>query len=171
MDIYFHLFEFAAQDQGLCKNGNNNNNNNNTFCTALYCPRADLHAIAARSPHISNQYAAPFRVSMAIPHDVAAVGDSGTEGDSRAPLLRDEAVIRVHARRCGIFYCLFSCGRASLIHKLLPTSCGQQQPDGHGGEGEGDGGGGPYIKSAAVRWTTLALLLGFSAPDAHRSKL
>lgn len=42
--------------------------------------------------------------------------------------------------------------------KLLPTSCGRQQPDGHGGE---VGRWGGYIKSAAVRWTTLALLLGF----------
>lgn len=46
------------------------------------------HAIAARLPYTSNQYAAPFRVSMAIPHDVIAVVDSGTEGDSRSARCR-----------------------------------------------------------------------------------
>lgn len=41
-----------------------------------------------RLPYISNQYAAPFRVSMATPRDVIAVEDSGTEGDSRSAQLR-----------------------------------------------------------------------------------
>lgn len=89
------------------------------------------------------QNAAPLRVSMAIPPDVIAAVDCGTEGDA-APLLlgeKDETNPRFGLTRVGVEYFTGRC--PALIHnrasKLLPTSCGQQQPDGHGGVVGGGG--------------------------------
>lgn len=134
-----------------------------------------VHLICKTLP-TRRQCGAPLRVSMAIPHDVIAEGDSGIEGDTRSARRRvqlrysgrvNPVMWNYALREKGIFYWLFCCSSAStrtfidpqccnVAAQLLPTSCGRQQPDGRRG-----GGGGCYIKSAAVRWTTLALLLAF----------